>query len=185
MLVETYWDLGIDDCTAIWFVQFVGREIRIIDYLEDNGQGLDFYADELIKRGYKYAKHHLPHDGGHRQFTNDGAKSIEQMLNELTIRPTVVQERTSDVYADIGKVRGILPRCLFDADKTKDGLKALKNYRREYDEQRQTYKTSPLHDWSSHGADAFRLLAQSIGTTDISSTRANMPMYKARVKELW
>jgi len=157
--VETMWDLGVSDSMSIWFVQFVGREVRVIDYYENSGYGLSHYADVIDNKGYKYNAHRLPHDGNQRQLTaTERALSIKQQLINLGLNNVIVTPRTKDVYTDIQNVRGLLSRCVFDKIKTKEGYECLKQYRREFDEKRNCFKNSPLHDWTSHGADAFRIL---------------------------
>lgn len=156
--VHTCWDLGVSDSMAIWFVQFTEGTIRIVDYYENSTYGLAHYADVVNNKGYRYAGHHLPHDGVQRQLTaTEKAQSIQGQLLTLGLNNIDIIPRTSDVYADIQAVRSILPICKFDK-KTKDGYEALKNYRREFDENRQAFKNTPLHDWTSHGADAFRIV---------------------------
>lgn len=157
--VHTAWDLGVSDSTAIWFFQFVENKIHIIDYYENNSYGLQHYVDKINSKGYMYARHHLPHDGNHRQLTStERALSIEQQLKNLGLVNLTVHERTKDVYGDISAVRSLLSRCYFNKEKTKSGYEALKQYRREFDENRQRFKDTPLHDWTSHGADAFRII---------------------------
>ena len=107
----------------------------------------------------KYINHYLPHDGAHRTLTQDErCKTIQHQLTELGLQNVKVIERTKDLYGDIQAVRNLLNICYFDKTKCKDGLMSLKNYRREYDENRKCYKQTPLHDWTSHGADAFRII---------------------------
>ena len=156
--VHTCWDLGVSDSMAIWFVQFTEGTIRIVDYYENSTYGMAHYVDVVNNKGYRYAGHHLPHDGVRRQLTpTEKAQSIQGQLLALGLNGVDIIPRTSDVYADIQAVRGILPICKFDK-KAKDGYDALKNYRKEWDENRQTFKNTPYHDWSSHGADAFRIV---------------------------
>lgn len=153
--VHTAWDLGIGDSTAIWFCQIVGREYRIIDYLENSGVGLDWYARELDKRPYKYGEHILPHDAQVKSL-NDGKSRVET-LEALGIRPRILP--ASRVEDGINAVRLLLPQCWFDAEKTARGVEALRQYRREWDDKRKVFHDRPLHDWTSHAADAFRYLA--------------------------
>ena len=156
--VHTCWDLGVSDSMAIWFVQFVNGTIRLIDYYENSNYGLGHYADVVNNKGYRYAGHHLPHDGTQRQLTSaEKAQSIQGQLLTLGLNRVDVIPRTKDVYADIQAVRSILPICKFD-NKCKEGYAALKAYRREWDENRQCFKNTPLHDWTSHGSDAFRII---------------------------
>ncbi len=160
--VFTAWDLGIDDSTAIWLAQAVNGEIRIIDYYEASGHGLDHYAKVLTEKPYVYKEHILPHDARARELST--GKTRQELLQSLL--PGAVRVLPALGVADgINAVRSILPRCWFDADKTQKGLEALRMYRREYDQERKVYKDNPLHDWTSHGADAFRQLAMGINET--------------------
>ncbi|HUT86400.1 MAG TPA: hypothetical protein VMW66_06170 [Elusimicrobiales bacterium] len=159
-LVHTYWDLGIDDMMSIWFIQFIGKEIRIIDYYENHNQRLSFYADLLINsKQYKYGSHNLPHDGNTRELGS--GKTRSDMLMEAGLNNVKHHPRNLEPYNGIIKVRALLSRCFFDEKKTKDGVLALKHYHREYDENRKTFKRHPEHDWSSHASDAFRLMAET------------------------
>lgn len=153
--VYTAWDLGMADSTAIWFVQMVNREIWIIDYLKGEGVGLDWYAKQLGERPYSYGGHILPHDVRVRELGT--GKSRLEILEGLGIRATVAPQLT--VADGIMAVRGLLPRCWFDEDKCKEGVEALRMYRRDYDEKRQEFRLNPFHDWTSHPADAFRMFA--------------------------
>lgn len=157
-LVHTAWDLGLSDSTAIWFVQVIGREIRVIDYLENAGQPLDWYVSELSKKGYSYGQDILPHDARARELQT--GRSREETLRALGRN---VQIAPSMGVADgINAVRTILSRCWFDQDKTTKGRDCLSQYRRQWDEDRKIYQDRPYHDWTSHGADAFRYLALSV-----------------------
>lgn len=155
LFVNTYWDLGMSDSTAIWFVQTVGREIHIIDYYEATGEGFPHYASILQQKGYMYGEHWAPHDIAVREL-GTGKSRLESAKNLGINFKTVPNLPLQD---GIGAVRGILSRCWFDEVKTKHGINCLKQYRKEWDDKRQTFKLYPLHDWSSHGADAFRYFA--------------------------
>ena len=152
--VSTVWDLGIGDATAIWFVQSAGNEIRLVDYLESQGEGLQYYINELSKKGYTYKEHYAPHDIEVREL-GSGQSRIETARN-MGINFRVVPNLSID--DGIQAVRKILPICWFDT-KNERGLECLRQYHKEYDDKRQTFKDHPAHDWSSHGADAFRYLA--------------------------
>jgi hypothetical protein len=156
--VHTAWDLGIGDATAIWFHQLAGREIRLIDYYETSGAGLDHYVRELQRRGYAYGEHVLPHDA-HVQELGSGKTRVET-LTALGFRPRVLENHKRD--DGINAARLLLARCWFDAEKCARGLEALRNYRCEWDARRQAFRAQPLHDWASHGADAFRYLAMGL-----------------------
>jgi hypothetical protein len=153
--VHTSWDIGTNDTTAIWFFQSIANEMRIIDFFEDNNQGLPYYAKELDKRPYKYGMHFAPHDISVKEF-GSGEKRI-QTAASLGIRfRTVAKDAPIE---GIHAVRALLPKCYFDAEKCKMGLRALSQYHKEWDEERKVYKNTPQHDWSSNAADSFRYLA--------------------------
>lgn len=154
--VYTAWDLGIGDSTAIWFAQLVGKEFRLVDYIENSGVGLDWYAKELQARPYVYGEHILPHDAEVKELGT--GRSRLETLSDLGIRNVRVIPAQS-VADGINAVRTLLPGCWFDAVKCERGINALRNYRREFDDKLKAFKDRPLHDWSSHGADAFRYLA--------------------------
>lgn len=158
--VETHtaWDLGIDDSTAIWFYQQVGKEIRLIDYYEASGVGLEHYAKVLREKPYIYGNHYLPHDAEVKEL-GTGMSRVETLAG-FGIRADVVKiQRVED---GINAVRQLLPRCWFHSVNCKQGLEALRLYRKEWDDKTQTFRLRPLHDWTSHAADAFRYLALSV-----------------------
>ena len=159
--VITAWDLGIGDSTAIWFCQQVGQEYHLIDYLENNGVGLDWYVKELRAKPYVYADHILPHDVEAKELGT--GKSRKEVLKELDINATVAPKL--GVEDGVNAVRLVLNRCWFDAEKCKRGIEALKQYRTEWDEQKKVFRDRPLHDWTSHPADAFRYLFTGIKKT--------------------
>lgn len=162
-LVETWWDLGMRDSTAVWFVQRIGGALHVIDFYEASGEGLPHYAAMLKARseecGYLYGEHVMPHDARTRDLSV-GEKRQVTLVN-LGVTPTIqstVPLSEKGYRADgIDQVRRILPRCWFDATKCKRGIDALRQYRREYDEIRKVYGDNPYHDWSSNAADAFRI----------------------------
>jgi len=154
--VITAWDLGIGDSTAIWFAQFVGQEIRIIDYYENSGVGLDHYAKVLLDKEYQYEQHILPHDVQVKELGT--GKSRLETLDALGIRNIEIAPKLA-VEDGIQAARTMIPKCWFDADNCTRGIEALRQYRRDFDEKLKTWRGRPLHDWTSHGADAFRYLA--------------------------
>lgn len=156
--VMTAWDLGIGDATAIWFAQEVGREIRIIDYYEASGAGLSHYVKRLGELPYVYGDHLLPHDVEVREL-GSGTTRLET-LRRLGIKVRVL--RANAVEDGIEAVRNLIPRCWFDAEKCARGLDALRLYRPEFDAKRHVFSARPLHDWTSHAADAFRYLATGL-----------------------
>lgn len=168
--VNTFWDLGRNDTTAIWFHQRVGMENRFIDYYETNGEGLAHYVKVLQARGYLYGTHYLPHDVEVTELTTN--RSRKQVLEEAGVRPLEVVPRVREITEGIEMTRQALPSCWFDKRRCKEGLKALQAYRREWDERQQVFRARPLHDWASNGADAFRQFAQGyVPTTQQTSIK--------------
>lgn len=164
--IDTYWDLGVSDSTTIWFIRQVGDEFHIVDYYENSGEGLNHYIKVLKDKGYKYAKHVAPHDIDNRQLGAERAKTLRELARDgYEIDGQIyrlnfdVVPRTSNVNEDIEKVRQILPKCAFDAIKCEQGIKALESYRKEWNDKMGVWRDKPLHDWASHGADAFRYFA--------------------------
>jgi len=167
--VSTFWDLGIGDSTAIWFAQVSRSEIRLIDYYEANAQPLDHYVQVLKAKPYTYSTHWLPHDAQAKQLTS--GKSSMEILTALGL-PARITPKLS-LEEGINAARMVWPRCWFDEDKTKRGLECLQNYRRELNEKIGEFRPTPVHDWASHGADAFRYLAVAI---DRSSANKMAPI---------
>jgi hypothetical protein len=151
----TAWDLGMGDSTSIWVAQLVGTEIRLIDYYENHGVGLDHYVKWIKDNDYTKADHILPHDVRVRELGT--GKSRLEMLEEAGLQVKIAPRMSLD--DGIQAVRRILPRCWFNVPKVQNGLNCLRNYRRDYDEKRKIFYERPLHDWSSHGSDSFRYLA--------------------------
>lgn len=156
------WDLGVSDSTCIWVAQIVGREIQLIDATENHGVGLDYYVSWLRNNGYDKAQQILPHDVRVREMSS--GKSRQEVLMEAGLEITIAPSLS--VADGIQAVRRILPRCWFDKENTKQGLAALRNYRRQYDEKRNVFFDTPLHDWASHYADSFRYLALGLNEID-------------------
>lgn len=158
--VFTAWDIGFSDDTVIWFFQLepMGK-LRIIDYYSNSGKDIEHYVDILKSKGYAYGRHYMPHDAFHETIQGAGRSILKQMY-DLGVRNV---ERVPDesVQQGIQAVRNILGDCFFDKAKCKDGLDALRNYQREWDDDKKCFKDKPLHNWASHAADAFRYLAIS------------------------
>lgn len=151
----TAWDLGMGDSTSIWVAQLVGSEVRLIDYYENHGVGLDHYVKWIKDNDYTKAEHILPHDVRVRELGT--GKSRLEMLEESGLDAKIAPRMGLD--DGIQAVRRLLPRCWFNVPKVQIGLNCLRNYHRDYDEKRKIFYERPLHDWSSHGSDAFRYLA--------------------------
>jgi len=156
--VDTYWDLGVGDSTCIWFSQQHNGQVRVIDYYEMNGAGLDHYAAILDKRGYLYGRHVAPHDIEVRELGS--GKSRLEIAHGLGINFDVAPKLPLEDGINAAKM--LFPRCWFDQDKCKQGLEALAHYRRDYNDKLRSFKPTPVHDWASHGADSFRYMAVAI-----------------------
>ena len=164
--VHTFWDLGVGDATAIWFAQQVASEIRLIDYYEAEGEGLPFYAKVLKDKGYNYGKHWAPHDIEVREF-GSGRSRIETARSlgiNFLLCPRAGSGNAEALEERIHASRMLFPRCYFDAERTRAGIKALSSYRRAYNQSLDEFKATPVHDWASHGSDAFGHMAVSIKT---------------------
>jgi hypothetical protein len=161
--VDTAWDLGIGDATAIWFIQpSRGGQFRVIDYYEATGEGLPHYAQVLQARGYTYGAHYAPHDIQVRELGS--GKSRIETARALGLRFLVAPQQA--IEDGIHAVQMMLPSMWFDAERCRPGLEALQHYRREVNERlsdgtHRVLKPTPVHDWSSHGADALRTYAQA------------------------
>ena len=158
--VHTAWDLGYSDDTAIWWFQVVHGEIRMLDYHSSNGQPVAFYAGIIQsrekERGYVYGTHYLPHDA--RAKTLASNKSIiEQLSDKIALKYLKIVPSLS-LQDGIQATRLALTRAWFD-HKCEDGIECLRQYQREYDEDKKVFRDKPRHDWTSHGADAFRMLS--------------------------
>jgi len=153
--VHTAWDLGIGDSNAIWFLQTVGQEIRVIDYYETSGESMAYYVKYLQEKKYVYGNHYAPHDIEVRELST--GKTRKETASSLGINFVVAPRLPVDDGIDA--VRNLLARCWFDKENCERGLDALKSYHKVFDEDNQMYKNRPEHDWSSHGSDAFRTFA--------------------------
>lgn len=173
--VGTAWDLGHGDSTVVWFYQQPpDGAVRIIDVLEGSGVGVDWYAERLKRRPYRYADNIWPHDGGHGNIRDVNGSTLRSTAVSLGIKPLRVLDRDNSVEQGINAARRLLPLCAFNdqpiafegetneqaAARMTRALDALRQYRREWDEKLQKFKDQPLHDWTSHTADAFRYLAR-------------------------
>jgi len=158
--VHTAWDLGYSDDTAIWFFQVVHGEIRCLDYHSSNGQPVAFYAGIIQsrekERGYVYGTHWLPHDARARTLSSNRSV-IEQLGDKIPLKNIKIAPNLK-LQDGIQASRLALTRTWFD-HKCNDGIECLRQYQREYDEDKKVFRDKPRHDWTSHGADAFRYLA--------------------------
>lgn len=159
--VQTAWDLGFDDSTAIWWFQVLRDEIHILDYYENSGQHIAHYCDVVRNRaqenGYRYGKHWVPHDAAH-ELLAAGGRSIVQQADALGVRMWVVPATSQQ--NGIEAARKTLERCWFYVPRTEIGLEALRQYQFQFDADKKVFKSKPRHDWASHGSDAFEIIGQ-------------------------
>lgn len=159
--VHTFWDLGISDSMSIWFCQSVGSEIRMINYYENNNQGMQHYIQYLDtfskEHDIEYGEHYAPHDIQVRELMTGESRRDTVIKMGIHFR-VVPQHKVAD---GIEACRRIIPRCFFDSTRCKLGIQALSQYRYEHDDKHGTFKKNPLHDWTSHAADAFRQMGVS------------------------
>jgi hypothetical protein len=158
--VITGWDIGVGDSTAIWFCQQTRTELKIIDYYEASGVGADHYARVIREKPYFYDYHILPHDANDREWGNNASSRLD-VLKGLGLRPIRVLPRAS-VEDGINAVRIILHGARFDRVRCERGISALRQYQKTWDDKLKIFSQKPLHDWTSHAADAFRYLAQGL-----------------------
>jgi len=153
--VDTFWDLGFGDSTAIIFVQQVGKEIHIIDCYENSGEGLSHYAKILQEKKYIYGSHFGPHDieAGSLYW----GKSLKSYAKDLGINFITIPRQS--IEYGIECARSIFSYCWFDEDRCARLIKCLENYHKNYNDKMGCYSNTPCHDWSSHFADSFRYMA--------------------------
>jgi hypothetical protein len=156
--VHTAWDLGYNDSTSIIFFQVYGKEIRIIDYIEGSGESLQHWLGIVKKRDYVYGSHLAPHDIMVHEYTSGMTRQASARKLGFSLRPV----SKVDIIPGIDAVRNILNRCWFDETKCADLIKALDNYKKDWNDRTGCWMSQPLHNWASHGADAFRTLATGL-----------------------
>ena len=156
--VDTFWDLGVDDDTVIWFRQLDGNRIVWFDYYASSGKPISHYVKVLEEKGYNYRTHYLPHDGANRTVqTGMSTQDIfEGQLREAGMEDDVVVAPRLPLQDGINAVRSRFSRFHFDEVNCEEGLKALDAYHRKYDQRKNSFMAHPVHDWSSHAADAIR-----------------------------
>lgn len=154
--VDTFWDLGVSDRTVIGFFQRVNNEIRWIDMVHAEGEGLQYYAKELEKKPYKYGEHFAPHDIKVRELTSAG-RSRWEIAKSLGIHFQIVPKLP--LQDGITAARAVFPRVWMDVNKCDHGIEALREYSKVWDDVAKIFKDTPLHNWASHPADMFRYMA--------------------------
>jgi phage terminase large subunit len=153
--VHAVFDLGWSDATAIWFVQFIGMETRLIRYIEDSQKTITDYLSKMQTYGYIYDTLWLPHDAENKTLAAAG-RSIEQIVKAAGFKTRIIPR--TPVVDSINAARTLFRNCWFDRENCHDGLQCLRHYRYEVDPETKQFSKNPLHDQYSHGADAFRML---------------------------
>ena len=155
--VDTYWDLGFHDMTAIWFVQSFPFEYRFIDYIESSAKPISYYLDQIQQRRYLQGTDWIPWDVGLHATQMGSGRSIEELMRAAGRKVRIVPKL--NVSDGINAARTIFPLCWFDSERCADGIQALRHYR--YGEIQTTGQPTrePVHDFASHGSDAFRYCA--------------------------
>ena len=158
---HTAWDLGFNDSTSIWWFQVVYGEIRVLDHHSSNGQAIPFYTGLLKQKedefGYKYGYHYLPHDARAKTLASGGKSIIEQISTKIDIKHLKIVPNLS-LQDGIQATRLALTRAWFD-NRCEEGIECLRQYQREWDDDKKVFRDRPKHDWTSHSADAFRYLS--------------------------
>lgn len=187
---HTAWDIGYRDDTAIWFYQVVRDEIHVIDYHASSGQTIEHYTKLVTDKPYRYGTHWLPHDARAKTLASGGKSVIEQLgaglgWKNMDIVPML------DIQDGIQAARRALVQTWFDEAKCYEGLEALRQYQREYDEEKKAFRERPRHDWTSHPADAYRMLAVAWQKEAPPKPKADEPRYigiphnTATLDDLW
>lgn len=186
--IITNWDLGTSDSTAIWFWRIGPEGVDVVDYYENSGEGAPHYMDVCDAREWgnkaEYVRHLLPHDGANRSWQT-GVSTRELMLkrwpNKIGVMPQL------GIADGLDAVRWLLEQPIRIHSRCAQGLKALRSYRFEFDETKQVFSKTPVHDWASHGADAFRYLAQTVKRAELMKKAKDKANEKAApaIKNSW
>lgn len=173
--VDTFWDIGKSDHTAIWFMQRVGKEYRFIDFFMGRIEDVEYYAKALRKFDYNYGRHYLPHDADHDRL---GMKrNIKEQFMDLGIKPITIVPRIKVKQTAIELARNIFNECWFHhgtderGQRMEKGWEALCNYRYKYNDDDDVYQKRPHHDWASNPADAFMGFAQGYNDNKFDTTQ--------------
>ena len=165
--VNTGWDFGLHDTMTIWMHQRVGFQERIIGYMQGTDEDVFYYWKELQNMGHIWGYHFLPHDGDNRRIgtaksAEDKPRTLAVLMAEAGMKNIKTIPRISDKYISIQETKRFLPTAVFDAHECEEGIKCLKNFRREWDDTNGCWKNRPKHDWAMHGYDGFETLARGL-----------------------
>jgi hypothetical protein len=158
--VHRAWDLGVADDTSIWWFQSVGAQVFLLDHYSSSGVGVEHYAEQIEQRtrqyGWRDGNDYVPHDAKIKEW-GSGRTRVETMVG-FGLHPLLVPMST--IADGINAVRRVLPLCVFHP-RCEEGVNALEQYRREWDDEKKAFRANAVHDWTSHPSDAFRYLALS------------------------
>jgi hypothetical protein len=174
----TAWDLGYNDSTTIWFFQAFGKEIRLIDYVEGSGESLAHWLGIVKSKPYVYEKHLAPHD----ILVHEYSSGMTRKASAIKMGIHLIPVQKVAIIPGIDAARHILNRCWFDEKKCAQGIKALENYKKEWNDRVGCWASHPLHNWASHGADAFRTLAT--GLHYITGQKSQVEKERANLEQL-
>ncbi len=170
--VNMGFDLGLSDTLWIWFHQRVGMENRIIDTISHSGEGLEWYAEQIRKKGYYIGRMFLPHDGGHGQLNKTGSSVADQFW-DLGFRDIVCVPKIGQKITAINVSRSFLSTCYFDEEHCQEGIQCLDEYQKEWDDKNGCYRDSPKHNEASHGYDGFETLARGVTELGLGNAQTN------------
>jgi hypothetical protein len=176
--VHTAWDLGYNDSTAVWFFQVIGKEIHLIEYIEGSGESLSHWLGVVQSKEYFYNKHLAPHDILAHEYTS----GMTRQVSARKMGVSLIAVQRVDLIPGIDAARNILNRCWFDSVKCEKGIRALENYKKEWNDRQGCWASQPLHNWASHGADAFRTLAT--GLCYITGQKSQAEEERAKLERL-
>ena len=181
--VHFAFDLGWSDATAVWMFQLVGGELRVVDHQEWNEVDITRIVSDLKDRGYRWGDVWLPHDAKAKSLQT--GKSMIEKFWELGIRPKAVPELS--VLDGIQAVRQTLPKMRIDGQRCYQGIEALKNYQKKWNAELGVFSKHPLHDWTSHSADAMRYLCLAVRDQEVKATAPKLesPLSSAEAKSAW
>lgn len=154
--VLTFWDLGLDDHMSIWFVQFVGSEVRWIDYESGGGTGMEDYIGIVKEKPYRYGEHYGPHDLRVRELTRGNVSRIE-IAQKMGLNFKIVPNLA--IVDGRQALRSVIKRSVFHRTNCADGISALQQHRAAWDAEKKVLSREPVKDWTCHPADAGRYVA--------------------------
>jgi hypothetical protein len=188
--VNTAWDFGLSDHMTIWLHQIVGLQHRFIGYMSGTDNDILYYWSELQRLPYIWGKHFLPHDAGHRRIgtAKDGSsqpRTLAEIFTAANMKNISIVPRVQHKYTAIQEVRKFIPKAFFDEEKCKDGIKCLKNFRRERDEKLEVWKNTPLHNWAQHGYDSMEAIVRGLDMYGTGDAPIGMRVYPTQAEMDW